>query len=92
MCADDVVSVVLGRFDEIRARGLVAVLREDPRICVLGAGLDLDALELTPREHRPPVLIVDETAEHAVRLGAQSRRDLIGIPVPCRPQVEPPGG
>lgn len=67
MCAENLVTVVVGRFDEIPARGLAGLLREDPRICLLGTDLDVDALEVTLKQDYPRVLIVDETVGCVVR-------------------------
>jgi DNA-binding NarL/FixJ family response regulator len=62
----DEVTVVLGRFDALVARGLVAVLREDPRVRVLASDLEDCALREALVELAPQVTIVDEQAQRSL--------------------------
>jgi DNA-binding NarL/FixJ family response regulator len=58
----DTIRVVLGRFKPVVAFGLEHVLRVDPRIHVLAAGLGEAELEHVVAEQAPQVAVVDEVA------------------------------
>jgi DNA-binding NarL/FixJ family response regulator len=54
------VTVVLGRFDALLARGLKQLLREDRELQIIGADLDRAALEYAVASQAPRVAILDE--------------------------------
>jgi DNA-binding NarL/FixJ family response regulator len=76
-----VVSVVLGRFDSVVGLGLVALLRSDERVRLLGHDLDGARLESALAEWRPRVTILASTTEPAVlgrlRVRVQDTRVLV---------------
>jgi hypothetical protein len=59
----DAVTVLLGRFGTIVARGLAGVLGDDPRIRVLASDLDAEALVAEARRCKPRVAVVHEDHE-----------------------------
>ncbi len=63
---NDVVTVVVGRFEVLVGRGLADVLHEDRRIDVRAADLDSAALERSVAEMTPQVVILDEPANGSV--------------------------
>jgi DNA-binding NarL/FixJ family response regulator len=53
------ISIVIGRFEDLIARGLRSLIAEDGNIEVLANDVELDALEATLSEHEPKVAIVN---------------------------------
>jgi DNA-binding NarL/FixJ family response regulator len=85
----DIVTVALGRFTPLLARGLVDVLREDPRIRVVSGDCDSGRLWRTGGSPAPQVLMLDEragpsAASHLLRAG-------VGIVVLAREPTVPYG-
>jgi len=63
----DAVTVLLGRFGKIVARGLAGVLGDDPRIHVLASDLDADALVAEAGRRKPRVAVLHEDHEQSLR-------------------------
>jgi NarL family two-component system response regulator LiaR len=53
------VGVVLGRFDDLFARGLRHLLGGDPSIAILAEGIEQGRISVVLRAHRPQVAILD---------------------------------
>lgn len=53
------VGVVLGRFDDLFARGLRHLLGSDPSIAILAEGIEQRRISVVLRAHRPQVAILD---------------------------------
>jgi DNA-binding NarL/FixJ family response regulator len=53
------VGVVLGRFDDLFARGLRHLLGSDPSIAILAEGIEQKRISVVLRAHRPDVAILD---------------------------------
>jgi DNA-binding NarL/FixJ family response regulator len=53
------VGVVLGRFDDLFARGLRHLLGGDPSIAILAEGIEQRRISVVLRAHRPQVAILD---------------------------------
>ncbi len=53
------VTVALTRFEDIVARGLQALIDEDPNLSLVAAGIPHEELELMLRMHRPQVAILN---------------------------------
>lgn len=53
------VGVVLGRFDDLFARGLRQLLGGDPSIAILAEGIEQGRISVVLRAHRPDVAILD---------------------------------
>jgi DNA-binding NarL/FixJ family response regulator len=61
--ADEIVTVLLGRFEPLVGIGLTGVLRSDRRVSVLGSDLEGKALQREAKRKLPRVAIVDEIVE-----------------------------
>ena len=59
MDAREPITIVIGRFEDLIARGLRSLIAEDANIELLADGVDLDAFEPTLGEHEPKVAIVN---------------------------------
>jgi DNA-binding NarL/FixJ family response regulator len=55
----DPITIVLGQFEDLVARGLRVLLEEDDNLEVVAAGADLDALSTILAEHAPKVAIIN---------------------------------
>ena len=53
------ITIVVGRFEDLIARGLRSLIDEDPHVEVLAADVELDALEAILTEHAPTVAIIN---------------------------------
>jgi len=53
------ITVVIGRFEDLAARGLRSLLAEQANIKVVAADVELDAFDATLTEHEPLVAIVN---------------------------------
>jgi DNA-binding NarL/FixJ family response regulator len=53
------ISIVIGRFEDLIARGLRSLLAEDPTIELVAANVELDALDATLAKHKPEVAILN---------------------------------
>jgi DNA-binding NarL/FixJ family response regulator len=53
------VGVVLGRFDDLFARGLRHLLGSDPSIAILAEGIEQRRISVVLRAHRPDVAVLD---------------------------------
>ncbi len=53
------VGVVLGRFDDLFARGLRHLLGSDPSVAILAEGIEQRRISVVLRAHRPDVAILD---------------------------------
>jgi DNA-binding NarL/FixJ family response regulator len=53
------ISIVVGRFEDLIARGLRSLLAEDPTIELVAANVELDALDATLAKHKPEVAILN---------------------------------
>jgi DNA-binding NarL/FixJ family response regulator len=53
------ISIVIGRFEDLVARGLRSLLAEDPTIELVAADVELDALDATLTKHEPEVAILN---------------------------------
>jgi DNA-binding NarL/FixJ family response regulator len=53
------ISIVIGRFEDLIARGLRSLLAEDPTIEIVAADVELDALDATLTKHEPEVAILN---------------------------------
>jgi DNA-binding NarL/FixJ family response regulator len=53
------ISIVIGRFEDLIARGLRSLLAEDPSIELVAADVELDALDATLTKHEPQVAILN---------------------------------
>jgi DNA-binding NarL/FixJ family response regulator len=51
------ISIVIGRFEDLIARGLRSLIAEDPTIELVAADVELDALDATLTKHEPEVAI-----------------------------------
>lgn len=79
MVEDDIVSVVLGRFDELVIRGLLSVLEDEPRVRVLASGLGPDEIARATNEYSPRVAVLNDTVEHALVRALKSCPSAPGI-------------
>jgi NarL family two-component system response regulator LiaR len=78
---DDVVTVVLGRFEPLVGIGLTRVLRSDQRISVVGSDLEGRALQREARRQLPRVAIVDEAVEPLLLRRLRASQPSIGVVV-----------
>ena len=53
------ITIVVGRFEDLIARGLRSLIAEDANIELLAGDVELDALEATLSEHEPRVAIIN---------------------------------
>jgi DNA-binding NarL/FixJ family response regulator len=53
------ISMVVGRFEDLVARGLRSLIAEDGNIELLAGDIELDALDATLSEHEPKVAIIN---------------------------------
>jgi two-component system, NarL family, nitrate/nitrite response regulator NarL len=53
------ISIVIGRFEDLIARGLRSLLAEDPTIELVAADVELDALDATLTTHEPAIAILN---------------------------------
>src|SRR3954462_648320 len=53
------ISIVVGRFEDLIARGLRSLIAEDSNIELLAGDVELDVLEATLSEHEPRVAIIN---------------------------------
>jgi DNA-binding NarL/FixJ family response regulator len=53
------ISIVIGRFEDLIARGLRSLLAEDPSIELAAADVELDALDAALTKHEPHVAILN---------------------------------
>ena len=53
------ISIVIGRFEDLIARGLRSLLTEDPTIELVAADVELDSLDATLTKHAPDVAILN---------------------------------
>ena len=53
------ITVVIGRFEDLAARGLRSLLAEQANIQVVAADVELDAFDAALTEHEPQVAIVN---------------------------------
>jgi DNA-binding NarL/FixJ family response regulator len=53
------ISIVIGRFEDLIARGLRSLLAEDPTIELVAANVELDAIDATLAKHKPEVAILN---------------------------------
>jgi DNA-binding NarL/FixJ family response regulator len=56
------VSIVVGRFDDLLARGLRALLNGDPSLDVVAEGIEQRRISVVLRAHRPDIAILDVSA------------------------------
>ena len=54
------ITVVIGRFEDLAARGLRSLLAEQANIQVVAADVELDAFDAALTEHEPQVAIVND--------------------------------
>jgi DNA-binding NarL/FixJ family response regulator len=73
------VSVVVGRFAPLLARGLADVLREDPGIEVVAHDLDAVALAEAVAQHRPRVAVINPETEAEMREWPGTRSARTGL-------------
>jgi DNA-binding NarL/FixJ family response regulator len=59
MAGHEPISIVIGRFEDLIARGLRALFDEEENFAVVAAGVELDALPTVLAEHSPLVAIVN---------------------------------
>jgi len=59
MASREPITVVLGRFEDLVARGLRVLLEEDDNLEIVGTDVDLDALPVILAEHSPKVAILN---------------------------------
>ena len=59
MDAREPITIVIGRFEDLIARGLRSLIAEDANIELLADGVELDALDATLAEHEPKVAIIN---------------------------------
>lgn len=57
--ARDPITLVLGRFEDLVARGLRVLLEEDDNLEVVAAGVELEAMSTMLAEHAPKVAIIN---------------------------------
>src|SRR4051812_48651980 len=65
MAPRDPITVVLGRFEDLVARGLRMLLEEDDNLVVLKTDIDLDSLPVILAEHAPRVAIINFGSLHS---------------------------
>jgi DNA-binding NarL/FixJ family response regulator len=53
------IRIVIGRFEDLIARGLRSLLAEDPTIELVAANVELDALDAALAKHKPEVAILN---------------------------------
>jgi DNA-binding NarL/FixJ family response regulator len=53
------IRIVIGRFEDLTARGLRSLLAEDPTIELVAANVELDALDAALAKHKPEVAILN---------------------------------
>jgi two-component system, NarL family, response regulator LiaR len=78
---DDVVTVLLGRFEPLVGIGLTRILRSDQRISVIGSDLEGRALQREARRQLPRVAIVDEAVEPLLLRRLRASQPSIGVVV-----------
>jgi DNA-binding NarL/FixJ family response regulator len=81
LVADELVTVLLGRFETLVGIGLTGVLRSDRRISVLASDLESKALQREARRRLPRVAIVDEAHEPLLLTGLKANQPAIGVMV-----------
>jgi DNA-binding NarL/FixJ family response regulator len=85
----DLITVVVGRFDPLVTRGLADVLRHDERLDVLAEDLESGALERAVAETAPRVAILDKPADGSALTRLRSIGPATGLLVladdPARP-------
>lgn len=59
MASREPITIVLGQFEDIVARGLRVLLEEDDNLAIVAAGVELDALSTILAEHTPKVAILN---------------------------------
>jgi DNA-binding NarL/FixJ family response regulator len=79
--ADELVTVLLGRFEALVGIGLTGVLRSDRRISVLASDLESNALQREARRRLPRVAIVDEAIGTLVLNHLRANDPTIGVVV-----------
>jgi DNA-binding NarL/FixJ family response regulator len=79
--ADELVTVLLGRFETLVGIGLTGVLRSDRRISVLASDLESKALQREARRRLPRVAIVDEAIGPLVLNCLRANDPTIGVVV-----------
>jgi DNA-binding NarL/FixJ family response regulator len=77
------ITVVLGRFDALLARGLKQLLHEDPELQIIGADLDRPTLEHAVASEAPRVAMIDEAVatQPTVLERLRAAQPVIGIVV-----------
>jgi two-component system, NarL family, nitrate/nitrite response regulator NarL len=55
----DLITMVIGRFEDLIGRGLVSLISDDPNIELLAADIELDVLDATLAEHAPKVALIN---------------------------------
>src|SRR6266540_518325 len=55
----DLITMVIGRFEDLIGRGLLSLICEDANIDLIAADVELDALDATLAEHAPKVTIIN---------------------------------
>jgi DNA-binding NarL/FixJ family response regulator len=75
----DTLTVIVGGLDELARLGFEAALRKDTNVSVLASGLDEVALERAVLRLTPRVVVVDDSADHAVLARLQARQPGLGV-------------
>lgn len=78
------VTVATGRLDPLAGRGLADAVRDDPRIRVVGLGLDNAALLRCVAGLAPRVIVVSDSVDYAVLAGIKSQAPKTGLLVLAR--------
>jgi DNA-binding NarL/FixJ family response regulator len=77
--ADEVVTVLLGRFEPLVSIGLSGVLSSDRRISVLGSDLGIKALQREATRQLPRLAILDEAVESLLLTRLKASQPAIGV-------------
>jgi DNA-binding NarL/FixJ family response regulator len=59
MDTHDLITMVIGRFEDLIGRGLLSLISDDANIELLAADVELDVLDATLAEHAPKVAIIN---------------------------------
>jgi DNA-binding NarL/FixJ family response regulator len=59
MASHEPVTIVLGHFEDLIARGLRSLLEQEPSFAIVAAGVDLEAMPALLAEHTPKVAIIN---------------------------------
>lgn len=79
MTESDLVTLMVGRFPRLVARGLADVLNEDSGLRVLALDLDASELECRVAREAPRVALVDDTVEYALLARLKACQPELGL-------------